>query len=269
MHILAMLTADGLGRLRTNLPRTRPLQGASVVQLRAALESSRSDTVILDPCHVRRDLYGLIVDLAARSGARVVFYCGAEHVALRRVLEAARLMPVELIIPGSEDECELLLDATAPGSDMSVPALVLHGLAEPIRRIRPVLATAAVGLFGGRAIPATVREFLEELDAHPRTVRTRLARASLTSVSDLLWCARIAKLHRTLVGRRETLECIASRSGTGARTLASEFNRLAGLPPRQAVRELEPVEIARRLAESVMRRGAANTRRDRAENGGA
>ena len=252
MRVLSVVSDDRFNRLRAQLGAGRCLPtAASCAEAAAALRAARCDVLIIDPSHVRADTYMSVIRLAASTGTRVVLYCPRDYIGLRRAIDAANVMPVELIVQDGDGETGALRRALDCIGEPSLPALMLVELATTICHMRPPLATTVAALLGGCSVPQTVSDFLGGFDEHPRTVQSWITRAAISSPSDLLWGIRIGRLYDCLTERQATLERVADEYGVSARTLTSKWSRLTGFPPRTAVRELDRHEMSRRLVQSM------------------
>lgn len=252
--IATVVSGERHSRVCAHSPAGSLVRRVSLRDLATGLVDLRGVLVVIDQSCGRDEAVEAAVAAVATSGSRLVLYFDASPEAFRRVLRVSQMMPTEALVAGIADEATVLRAHLNPGCEGSVASHLLHKLATPLSEMPRALAVTATGLFvGGTRIPASVSDFLTGVRMHQRTAQMWIRRTGIRSASDLLWCARIARIHPAL-NRRGTLESIADAHSLHIRSVASAFKRLAGLPLRSASRSMNTLALASRISESAQRR---------------
>jgi transcriptional regulator GlxA family with amidase domain len=171
----------------------------------------------------------------------------------RLVITISGRIPTEVAFDGVDDEAALLASHLRRMTNASMPAVIMTGIAGMLRTLPPALASAVVGLFGWMPIPHRVADFVGVVGMERRSIERALRRSGFRGASPVLMTARLARTWSDLEDPSARASTVALRSGfLSARTLADQYRRVLGLPPRAARAQLSPDAFARRLIRAMV-----------------
>jgi AraC-like DNA-binding protein len=255
MHICALLDDAAFRRVRASLLPSVTIQRLGVYELERELKAGYAGALILDPCIVRGDVFTSILSAAVDGGEAVLLYIPAQGaVGIERALEAARRLVVETVTAGIDDEPAVIRSRVSDMMRPSVPALILHGIADLLVDVPPALQRVSVSLFGWSALPASASTLATKVGVPMRTVNRWFEKARLRSGGLLLMGAQLGRAWIPLGNRHYSLTDVARISGLGSvRALTRAFHTVIGMSPRRARRSLNEAMFARPIITAVRR----------------
>lgn len=214
--------------------------------------------VVVDPAGLNADAYSQLLLSVRRAGSPLVLWSAKlTTMCAARVVAASEVVPTEVLFSEFDNRSRLLraLVRTEPAPTAS--ALILRYLAPLSPRLHPEIRVKLVGLFGGAPVPPSSALFASQTCWGRRTVERDFRQAGIASVKRVLDAARAAAAWYWLQKLNVPLAQVASEAYfSSVRTLTAQFHDLAGLAPRQAVRNLSTHDFSERISARIIRRSA-------------
>lgn len=154
MQIYSLLGDQEYRRVRDSVPQSVEILRLGAHQLERELRDGRAAALILDPCVVRADAFTSILSATVEGGEALFLYIPAVGEAgIERTVEAARRLVVETVTAGVDDEPAVIRARVLDMMRPSVPALILHGIADLLNGLPSLVQRRIVNLFGWGALP--------------------------------------------------------------------------------------------------------------------
>lgn len=224
--------------------------GAAVV---LAVRRRKCDLLVVDPALFSDGEYRQFLHALSLSPLPLLVLASLEPATARRIVSAAALAAVEVIVHGAEGGQTLLAQKMKALWESSVPATVFRMAAPRFEHFPERLQAASVELFAGGPLPRWVPELARASGLPRRTLDRWMERAGLAGASMLLDTARLARAWRPLVDlKRPAAEVSAACGYAGPRSFVSHALRIVGVSPSQFAETLSRSEFAERLAWSLL-----------------
>ncbi|NOT06836.1 MAG: hypothetical protein HOP28_01385 [Gemmatimonadales bacterium] len=212
------------------------------------MNASEGTFVVVDPTEMRPDAFHSLFAKVKETGARLLLYGRLTSQFAAQVAWASSAMRVETAIASEQGRRNLLRLLRDPRATASMHAIVLHRIADHIRRTHACLLTAFVGLFAGLPVPARSCDLLQQMNMSAARTHRCLLHAGLAPLPLMLCGIRLCHSWPSLCDRSLTLEAIAEKYGFGAvRTLHDNCVRFTGVTPGRVHRVLDNEEFASRV----------------------
>jgi hypothetical protein len=128
MRVLTFLPRGGLELAIRQLPSLAIVRCSGASDVRAAIGEGGGGVAVIDPSELRDDAFATLLDSIFESGFPLILFVDLNEQSAARVLQAAHLMPVEVLVRRAEGEADLFRRLVAGGGRPTVPALVLRSL---------------------------------------------------------------------------------------------------------------------------------------------
>jgi hypothetical protein len=253
MKIVAMVSDHFFDRLHQCAPRYCGMERVRYANLESALSREPVGIVVLDPVALSERAFVAAVSLVKNSGTRLVLYADHDAPITERVLAANKLMTAEVVLKAIDDDVAVLRSILSSPHD-SIPAQVLHGIGERLRRMPPDICRSTLELFSWMPVPQTVGGFATGLDRSPNEINVVYRRVGVCSLHQMLLVARMARLFSSLGDSTGKLDTAARAHGLGTiRSLERQTRLCFGMSPLRVAKELNGIAYARGLIEVVMK----------------
>jgi AraC-like DNA-binding protein len=246
VRILALLPDDGLRRLARTVP-----SGISIerVDLDAYSRGSAaaSHVLVVDPTLLREEALIRVLTRADSAGTRVTLYCELTTMSLQRIFLVTQLFPINVVFFGASGECALVDRFLVACEEAPAAARALHKISARLAKKSDVVSRAVVWMYSS---PPAAAEDLKDRAAPlmTRPCRRELTNAGLVSGRIMLSAARAAHAIDFLKYSRREVADIARVVGYDSdRSLLASCQRILGLAPTRAVRELSVAACAEKL----------------------
>jgi len=273
MRVLALLSEEGVRRLRSRCGPHIAIIEASPVGAASHLVVDNLDLLIWDPERQREDAnVGALIDAIEHTGIPCLLYMpnvGAHSV--RRIVQIVERIGPEVVVHNAPNESVLISQRLRTMSSPSASARTLKLFASALGGLPAVVAARVIALFAGDAIPESAGRFAQSIDRSRSWTESHTQRAGIRSMATVLNCLRAARAWELLESESMTVDRIADACGyRSRRTLEMHFRMLANFSPSRAPRALTTSEFAKRLfAAAVPGRGTdVDPLRTRRQRGG-
>lgn len=261
MAVLALVPIHSFRRLESALRSRADLQFcAGATDVLAFLTRRGARALVVDPAHVTGAALFRAVEVALAQRAALVAYCELDPMTVRRLLELNEQYPMEVVVPGVDDEDVVLARAIEPGRAPTATSMVRQQLAAVIRHLPSPLNSAVLAILCGQPIPHRAADLLAASVESRRTGERRLLDAGLGSPTRLLKCARLARAWDAARERVRDEAFLAEKAGYGSKEmLMSDVRDLVGSSFRRAREQLRTPEFASIVATAARRAPGASS----------
>ncbi len=255
MRVLCCLPSTAFGILGSSVRAFATLEMLTdTTQLRAELSAFRCDALIFDPVVIRQDFLTRLLEDVSRSPVPAIIYTEMSKEASERILLSTRSGVSNVMLRGVEDSPSQLRSILGQSTAVSARAGVLQGLGKAIDELPETVAQCVVRMLCGAPIPTSAGDFAVSADVARRSLDRWVQASGMVSSAAFLDMARAL---RTWEVARRTPDAIGiglvDHNLGSERTASERFARLVSARPRQALKELSDVDVARRLVRATLR----------------
>lgn len=255
MRIIALVSDPTAHDLRRALRPADAVQRVSgSLALARATSQHAGDVVVIDPSELTEAEWGRVLAIVGGTALPVLCLTTLAPVAVTRVLAAAALRSVEVVLRELEGDPVLLRRSLASLQPPSPPARVLARLAPRVEHLPQALQATVLEVFCAGEVPRWADEVARRSAVPRRTVDRWMARSGLKGTAAILDVARLARAWAPLVESHVPHPDVAARLGyRRARMLAVHARRIVGVSPAFLGSRLSADAFIARLAAYALR----------------
>lgn len=249
-RVLASLPPGPLARVRAcALPGTS-VEAVTFADLLEKRRDMAGGFVVVDPDGWHVEGVAVLAKRTAENGGRLVLYSGLTP-RICRYVKAAVAEAVPEVILRDTDDSSPALRAALRRNIVSVPALVLAGLADPLARLAHPIGSHVTSYLAWAPIPTKVGSFCDAVGLSRKSAVARLHACGLRDTEIVLDAARVARACYHLLDQLKVPDAARLACFGSERTMRDAFARSLGATPSDVRRRWDVNEAAQRLIGAI------------------